>query len=54
MAKKWLSEFRFGPLSKSGRPIEVTASETLEKIQGMVLVDGRLKVCMEVTGILQG
>jgi len=38
---------------RSGRPIEVTTEEMIEKIQGIVLNDQRIKVCeiVEIVGI---
>ena len=40
----------------SGRPVEVTTPEMIDKIHDMVLSDRRIKVCekVEATGISQG
>lgn len=47
--KQWVSEFKMGRVStsdkpRSGRPVEVTTSEMIEKIHKIVLEDRRLKV----------
>lgn len=61
MVKKWFTEFRCGRTStedaeRSGRPVEVSTSETIEKIHDMVLADRRLKVreIVEAIGISHG
>ncbi|XP_022822885.1 histone-lysine N-methyltransferase SETMAR-like [Spodoptera litura] len=61
MVKKWFTEFRCGRTStedakRSGRPVEVSTSETAEKIHDMVLADRRLKVreIVEAIGISHG
>ena len=61
MVKKWFTEFRCGRTStedaeRSGRPVEVSTAETIEKIHDMVLADRRLKVreIAEAMGISHG
>lgn len=49
MIQKWFSEFRCGRTNtndaeRSGRPIEVTTPEMVDKIHGMILDDRRVKV----------
>ena len=57
----WVNEFKRGRTSTkdehcSGRPVEVTTPEMIDKIHHMVLSDQRIKVreIVEATGILQG
>ncbi|XP_067135376.1 histone-lysine N-methyltransferase SETMAR-like [Centruroides vittatus] len=57
----WVNEFKCGRTSTkdehcSGRPVEVTTSEMIDKIHDMILSDRRIKVreIVEATGISQG
>ncbi|XP_011148888.2 putative uncharacterized protein FLJ37770 [Harpegnathos saltator] len=57
----WVNEFKRGRTStkdehRSGRPVEVTTPEMIDKIHDMVLNDRRIKVreIVEATGISQG
>ena len=57
----WVNEFKRGHTStkdehRTGRPVEVTTPEMIEKINDMVLSDRRIKVrgIVEATGISQG
>ncbi|XP_023217030.1 histone-lysine N-methyltransferase SETMAR-like [Centruroides sculpturatus] len=57
----WVNEFKRGRTStkdehRSGRPVEVTTPEMIDKIHDMVLSDRRIKVreIVEATGISQG
>ncbi|XP_067131309.1 histone-lysine N-methyltransferase SETMAR-like [Centruroides vittatus] len=57
----WVNEFKRGRTStkdehRSGRPVEVTTSEMIDKIHHMILSDQRIKVheIVEATGISQG
>ena len=59
MVKKWFSEFRYGRTStrdaeRSGCPVEVATSKTIEKIHNMA--NQRLKVSeiVEIVGISHG
>ena len=61
MVKKWFTEFRCGRTStkdaeRSGRPVEVSTPETIEKIHDLVLADRRLKVreIVDIIGISHG
>ena len=56
MVKKWFTEFRCGrtgtiDVERSGRPVEVTIPETIEKIRNMVLADREI---VEAIGISHG
>ena len=47
--QNWFAEFRCSPIStngavRSGRPIEVTTPEMVDKIHGIILDDRRVKV----------
>ena len=57
----WVNEFKCGRTStkdepRSGKPIDVSTPEMIEKIQEMVLHDRRIKVreIVEATGVSQG
>ena len=57
----WVNEFKRGHTStkdkhRSGRPVEVTTPEMMDKIHYMVLSDRRIKMrkIVEATGISQG
>ena len=55
----WINEFKRGRTctedeARSGRPVEVTTTDVVEKIHGIVMEDCRVKVCkmVESVGIL--
>ena len=57
----WVNEFKRGRTStknehRSGRPVEMTTPEMIDKIHDMVLSDPRIKMheTVEATGISQG
>ena len=57
----WVNEFKHGHTStkdehRSGRPVEVTTPEMIDKIHDIVLSDRRIKVreIVDATGISQG